>query len=59
METERRSPASMLPLTVEVPYEPKPPMSKAEREKLFKERNLGTFRRSEADVTDPTDLSNY
>ncbi|UOF78902.1 hypothetical protein [Caudoviricetes sp.] len=49
----------MLPITVEIPYEPKPPMSKVEREKLFKERNLGTFRRSETDVTDPTDLSNY
>ena len=54
METEHqipRSPASMLPITVEVPYEPKPPMSAAQRDKLFRERNLATFKRP-----DPLDV---
>jgi hypothetical protein len=59
MQIEDRSPASWLPLTVEVPYEKKPPMSKLEKEKLFRERNLGTFKRAEADLADPTDLNNY
>lgn len=48
-----RSPASMLPYTGYIPYEPKPSMSQAERDKLFRERNLATFKRP-----DPLDVPN-
>lgn len=44
-QTVKTSPASILPITVYIPYVPKAPLPKAMREKMIRERNLGTFRR--------------
>lgn len=61
METEKqipRSPASMLPISVEIPYVPKSSgMTQAEKDRLFRERNLATFKRPDPlDVPDDEEL---
>lgn len=52
-----KDPARLLPYTGYVPYEPKPPMPQAERDKRFRERNLATFKRPDPlDVPDDNEI---
>lgn len=37
----------MLPITVEVPQTPARPLTREERERNFKQRNLATFKRND------------
>jgi hypothetical protein len=55
--TSEKDPAKMLPLSVEVPYEPKPPVTSAEKEKMFRTRNLHTFKRTDPKIA-PAEIKN-